>query len=64
MITKVQVTAEIKNMSDYGKTHEGYIVVRRDDDASLWYYGLYDSEEDAKNAAIECGNGFVLEQRG
>ena len=64
MITKINVTAEIKNMSDYGKTHEGYIVVRRDDDASLWYYGLYDSEETARNAAKEIGNGLVLEQRG
>lgn len=64
MITKIQVTAEIKNMSDYGKTHEGYIVVRRDDDASLWYYGLYDSEDVAWETACQIGNGIVLEQRG
>ena len=48
-------------MSENAKDKDGFLVVRRDDDASLWYYGLYDSEETARNAAKEIGNGLVLE---
>ena len=61
MITEIKVIAEIKNMSENAKDKDGFLVVRRDDDSSLWYYGRYDSEETARNAAKEIGNGLVLE---
>ena len=54
------VRAEINNMSENAMNKDGYLVVRRDEDASLWYYGLYDDEKTAKDVAIEIGNGFVL----
>lgn len=54
------VRAEINNVSDYAMCHDGYIVVRRDDDAKLWYYGLYEDEKAAQEVAVEIGNGFVL----
>ena len=42
----------------------GYMVVRRGEhDASLWYYGFYDYDcrDLAYEAAVEIGNGIVLE---
>ena len=48
-------------MSENAKDKDGFLVVRRDDNSSLWYYGLYDSEETARDAAKEIGNGLVLE---
>lgn len=56
----VIVRAEINNMSENARDKDGYLVVRRADDAKLWYYGLYDDAEKARETAIEIGNGFVL----
>ena len=56
----VIVRAEINNMSENALDKDGYLVVRRDDDARLWYYGLYNDAETAREVAIEIGNGFVL----
>ena len=43
-------------------TEPGYLVVRRDEhNASLWYYGFYHNIEQAYAAAMEIGNGIVLE---
>lgn len=61
MITRIPCFVEVKNMSENAKDKDGFLVVRRGDDSSLWYYGLYDSEEPARNAAKEIGNGLVLE---
>lgn len=61
MITRIPCFVEVKNMSENAKDKDGFLVVRRGDDSSLWYYGLYDSEETARNAAKEIGNGLVLE---
>jgi len=58
--TSIIVRAEINNMSENAINKDGYLVVRRDEDASLWYYGLYDDEKTAQEVAIEIGNGFVL----
>ena len=58
----MKVYAEIKNVPDYAKEKDGFLVVRKTEDASLWFYGLYDSEERAKAVAIEIGNGFVLKK--
>ena len=33
MITEIKVIAEIKNMSENAKDKDGFLVVRRDDDA-------------------------------
>ena len=51
-------------MSKNAIDKEGYLVVRRDNDSALWYYGLYDFEETAREVAIEIGNGLVLESNG
>lgn len=61
MITRIPCFVEVKNMSENAKDKDGFLVVRRDDNSSLWYYGLYDSEETARDAAKEIGNGLVLE---
>ena len=56
------ITAKIhvSNMppDSFGK---GYMIVRRGDDASLWYFGFYQDLEKAKRVAVEIGNGIVLE---
>lgn len=53
--------AEVNNVS-HPITDEGYLVVRRDEhNASLWYYGFYHNIEHAYEAAMEIGNGIVLE---
>lgn len=55
--------AEVNNVP-HPITEPGYLVVRRDEhNASLWYYGLYDYDciDLAYEAAVEIGNGIVLE---
>ncbi len=46
----------------------GYLVARQyitvEHGASLWYYGHFESKERAKRAAIELGNGVLLEVEG
>lgn len=37
----------------------GYMVVRLVN-ATLWYYGLYDTMDRAAMAAVELGNAFVM----
>lgn len=38
-----------------------YVVVRRAEDSSLWYYGQYKDKETATQVAVDIGNGFVAE---
>ena len=40
--------------------HHPYIVVRRMEDTTLWYWGAYDDENSATAAAVAIGNGFVV----
>lgn len=59
------VHADIKNIADYVKNKCGYIVARRaEEDAKLWFYGIYSTEERAREVAIEIKNGVVLERKG
>lgn len=57
METIIGATLKINNMPN--DTKDGFMVVRNCD-AELWYYGLYDTEERALQAALEIGNGFVV----
>lgn len=42
--------------------HDGeFMVVRRAEDATLWYYGVYQEYEAAESVAVEIGNGFVVQ---
>lgn len=50
---------EINNMPRYYE--HGYVVARRDADASLWFYSIYQVKEKAHEVAVEIGNGIVLE---
>ena len=52
--------AEIHNMPEDRDRH-GFMVVRRSEDGSLWYYGTYPVKERAEEGAVEIGNGIVLE---
>ena len=55
------LTAEVNNVP-HPITEPGYWVVRRDEhNASLWYYEFYRNIEQAYEAAMEIGNGIVLE---
>ena len=63
-INKINVTVEVSNMSENALDKEGDLVVRRDNDSALWYYGLYSTEEIAWEVACEIGNGIVLEVKG
>jgi len=38
-----------------------YVVVRRGNDGSLWYYGQYKDKDLAAQIAVDIGNGFVAE---
>jgi len=52
--------AKVKNTPKVVKN--GWIVARRDDyTGALWYYGRYDTEQEAENVALELNNGIVLE---
>ncbi len=56
----MKVDAKIKNMPEK-IVNSGFIVARRADDALLWYYGIYKTEEKALEVARELDNGIVLE---
>ena len=53
--------AEIKINNMPEEIRHPYIVVRRTEDTTLWYWGAYDDENSATAAAVEIGNGFVVE---
>lgn len=55
----MKVEVRINNMPE--EIRHKYIVVRRIEDASLWYWGAYDDENSATAAAVAIGNGFVVE---
>lgn len=58
---KINVIADINNIINQPTAH-GYLVARRDDTtAALWYYGFYEDKDRANQAAVEIGNGVVLE---
>lgn len=59
----MKVDAKIKNMPEK-IVNSGFIVARRADDALLWYYGIYKTEEKALEVARELDNGIVLEMGG
>lgn len=53
------VDAKVCVMNCPNELHTGYMVVRLVN-ATLWYYGLYDTMERAAKAAVELGNGVVI----
>ena len=55
------MNAEIKINNMPEEIRYKYIVVRRIEDATLWYWGTYDDENSATAAAVAIGNGFVVE---
>ena len=55
----MRANVEIFNTPSYEL--KGGWTVARNCDAELWYYGCYDTEERAKEVAMELGNGVVLE---
>ena len=58
---KIQVIADINNIINQPNA-QGYLVVRRDEiTARLWYYGFYTDKDRANRAALEIGNGLILE---
>lgn len=58
MMDKV-VNAKICVMNCPEEIRIGYMVARLVN-ATLWYYGLYDSMERAAKVAVELGNGVIL----
>lgn len=56
------INAEIYIYNLPGEIKTGYMVARQDA-ARLWYYGTFDTEERAKEVAVELGNGVVIKTR-
>ena len=54
-IEKVYATVKVNNLPAHIEL--GYMVVRQVK-GELWYYATYDTEEKAKEVAIEIGNGM------
>ena len=51
---------KINNLPSYEL--DGFVVVRCDN-ATLWYFGMYDTYERAFEVAMSLGNGLVVEVR-
>lgn len=49
----------INNFPEYAKEYK-YIVVQRID-GELWFWGAWDDRNKANEAALELGNGVVIE---
>jgi hypothetical protein len=54
----MKVELNIRNTS---KIVYPYIVARRGEDGSVWYWGQYKDRAEADKCAVEIGNGFVVE---
>ena len=54
----MKVELNIRNTS---KIVYPYIVARREEDGSVWYWGQYRDKAEADKWAVEIGNGFVVE---
>lgn len=54
----IEGTLSINNIPDMTDKH-GYMVVINDN-SDLWYYGLYEDYDRAKQAATEIDNKFVV----
>ena len=54
----MKVELKINNAS---KIIYPYIVARRAEDGSVWYWGQYKSKTEAEQWAVRIGNGFVVE---
>ena len=67
MARTINVKARIYNM-DEDLPGKGYLVARQfitaEQGASLWYYGFFEEKKRAERAAVELGNGVVLEVEG
>ena len=59
-IEKINAIVKVNNLPEVEEI--GFMVVRQDD-GELWYYGTFDTEERAKEVAIEIGNGLYIEVR-
>ena len=58
--TIIGVTAKIKNIPDnFDLGSIGFMLLRQIN-TELWFYGFYETEEKAKQAALEIGNGVVV----
>ncbi len=60
---KLNVKVEIINTPE-GEFKNGFIVVRQvtsANSAELWYYGFYNDKNRAISAAVDIGNGAILE---
>lgn len=50
---------EINNLPIYAKGYN--YIVARDVDGELWFWGAWDDRNKANEAALELGNGVVIE---
>lgn len=61
----MRITAIINNVPksvQSGKYDGWFMVARRDEsNASLWYYGVYEDDQQAVDVAVEIGNGIVVQ---
>ena len=61
----MRITAIINNVPkdvQNGKYDGWFMVVRRDENnASLWYYGIYEDDQKAMDVAVKIGNGIVVQ---
>ena len=57
---KIIVTMMVKNLPS--TLIYGYVVARQDN-GEVWFYGDYETEERAREVAIELGNGLYFEVR-
>ena len=57
-MSKARFSVEVNNTSR--SSYEGKFIVARLVNGELWYYGMYESEEQANNVREEFENGVVL----
>lgn len=57
------IMAEINNVPEYAKLAINPYWVVRLCDSALWFYGAYETIEQASRATNELNNGFIVEAR-
>ena len=61
MTENIFCKVKVNNVPEDRAMKHGFMVVRRSEDGSLWFYGIYPLDFRAEEVAKEIGNGLVLE---
>lgn len=58
----MEVYAKINNVPEYAQNKSGFMVVKVVS-TEMWFYGIYEAEQEAQDIAEVIGEAIVLERK-